>query len=200
IGKCERRHDREPHVTNFAETRAQLNDAPIEIFREVRDTRLFAVLTCHPKLAAVDGDADLRHGTLRAGSPRARIGSCRWRRRAAERLHDSRFPACGCARSRHQAPPQAASGRRQARAVARQEPAFFDSPGPRARASPSNTVGSAMTSPKSLFAAAASPAAQTMAVRRDDHAVAPRARHDRMANALRALAMDAVEQAKSGHP
>src|SRR6266480_5072018 len=83
---------------------------------------------------------------------------------------------------------------------ARQEPAFFDSPGPRARASPSNTVGSAMTSPKSLFAAAASPAAQTMAVRRDDHAVAPRARHDRMANALRALAMDAVEQAKSGHP
>ena len=28
----------------------------------------------------------------------------------------------------------------------------------------------------------------------------PRAQHDRMANALRALAMDAVEQAKSGHP
>ncbi len=28
----------------------------------------------------------------------------------------------------------------------------------------------------------------------------PRARHDRMANAIRALAMDAVEQAKSGHP
>src|SRR5436190_6613250 len=83
---------------------------------------------------------------------------------------------------------------------ARQGPAFFDSPGPRARASLSNTVGSAMTSPKSLFAAAASPAAQTVAVRRDDHAVAPRARHDRMANALRALAMDAVEQAKSGHP
>src|SRR6266702_8739511 len=83
---------------------------------------------------------------------------------------------------------------------ARQEPAFFDPPGPRARASPSNTVGSAMTSPKSLFAAAASPAAQTTAVRRDDHAVASRARHDRMANALRALAMDAVEQAKSGHP
>src|SRR5207302_5071960 len=45
-----------------------------------------------------------------------------------------------------------------------------------------------------------SPAAQTTAVRRDDHAVASRARHDRMANALRALAMDAVEQAKSGHP
>ena len=27
-----------------------------------------------------------------------------------------------------------------------------------------------------------------------------RAEHDRMANAIRALAMDAVEQAKSGHP
>src|SRR5437660_6826856 len=90
--------------------------------------------------------------------------------------------------------------RRPCECRARQELAFFDSPGPHARASPSNTDGSAMTSPKSLFAVAASPAAQTTAVRRDDHAVASRARHDRMANALRALAMDAVEQAKSGHP
>jgi transketolase len=57
-----------------------------------------------------------------------------------------------------------------------------------------------MTSPKSLLAAAAAPAAQTKAVRRDDRAPATRARHDRMANAIRALAMDAVEQAKSGHP
>src|SRR4030081_87169 len=31
-------------------------------------------------------------------------------------------------------------------------------------------------------------------------AALPRAEHDRMANAIRALAMDAVEQAKSGHP
>ena len=31
-------------------------------------------------------------------------------------------------------------------------------------------------------------------------APSPRAVHDRMANAIRALAMDAVEQAKSGHP
>src|SRR5919198_1671240 len=53
-----------------------------------------------------------------------------------------------------------------------------------------------MTSPNSLLAAAASPAT----VRRDERAAAARARHDRMANALRALAMDAVEQAKSGHP
>ena len=54
-----------------------------------------------------------------------------------------------------------------------------------------------MTNPNSLLAAAASNA-QT--VRRDERAAPARARHDRMANALRALAMDAVEQAKSGHP
>src|SRR5262245_10617622 len=83
---------------------------------------------------------------------------------------------------------------------ARQGPPFFDSPLPRARASPSNTVWFAMTSPKSLFPSAAPPAAQTTAGHQDERAVAPRARHDRMANALRALAMDAVEQAKSGHP
>src|SRR5215207_10076455 len=33
-----------------------------------------------------------------------------------------------------------------------------------------------------------------------DPTVLSRAQHDRMANAIRALAMDAVEQAKSGHP
>jgi transketolase len=54
-----------------------------------------------------------------------------------------------------------------------------------------------MTNPNSLLAAAASAA---HSVRRDEPAAAARARHDRMANALRALAMDAVEQAKSGHP
>src|SRR5256886_11243814 len=53
-----------------------------------------------------------------------------------------------------------------------------------------------MTSPNLLLAAAASPAT----VRRDERAAAARAQHDRMANAIRALAMDAVEQAKSGHP
>jgi transketolase len=57
-----------------------------------------------------------------------------------------------------------------------------------------------MTSPKSLLAAATASAAQSTAVRRDERAPATRARHDRMANAVRALAMDAVEQAKSGHP
>jgi len=34
----------------------------------------------------------------------------------------------------------------------------------------------------------------------EDAVMASRAQHDRMANAIRALAMDAVEQAKSGHP
>jgi transketolase len=56
-----------------------------------------------------------------------------------------------------------------------------------------------MTSTKPLFAAAPAPAAQAMASTRDV-AHATRAQHDRMANAIRALAMDAVEQAKSGHP
>jgi transketolase len=53
-----------------------------------------------------------------------------------------------------------------------------------------------MTPPKSSLAVAEVPAGDrdqgTMAV--------PRTQHDRMANAIRALAMDAVEQAKSGHP
>src|SRR5262245_39731203 len=44
--------------------------------------------------------------------------------------------------------------------------------------------------------ARASPAA----VAQPNAAAMPRADHDRMANAIRALAMDAVEQAKSGHP
>jgi hypothetical protein len=42
--------------------------------------------------------------------------------------------------------------------------------------------------------------APSAAARRDDSAPAARAQHDQMANAIRALAMDAVEQAKSGHP
>jgi transketolase len=54
-----------------------------------------------------------------------------------------------------------------------------------------------MTPPKSSLAVVAtapdSPDVTTMPP-------IPRAQHDRMANAIRALAMDAVEQAKSGHP
>jgi transketolase len=52
--------------------------------------------------------------------------------------------------------------------------------------------------------AKSSSAAVAAAPSRQDHAPATpnaaRAGHDRMANAIRALAMDAVEQAKSGHP
>jgi transketolase len=43
-------------------------------------------------------------------------------------------------------------------------------------------------------------AAVTPSVRQDVQMPMTRAQHDRMANAIRALAMDAVEQAKSGHP
>src|SRR3954466_5137922 len=52
-----------------------------------------------------------------------------------------------------------------------------------------------MTSPKPPISAAHAAAAPPGRAAR-----APRAEHDRMANASRALAMDAVEQAKSGHP
>ena len=56
-----------------------------------------------------------------------------------------------------------------------------------------------MTSPKSSLAAAAAVASPSAAAGAERMRAA-RAQHDRMANAIRALAMDAVEQAKSGHP
>src|SRR5690348_6754114 len=55
-----------------------------------------------------------------------------------------------------------------------------------------------MTMPDGLFAASAAPAQVSSFPARD--AAPGRAEHDRMANAIRALAMDAVEAAKSGHP
>src|SRR6476469_4836334 len=45
-----------------------------------------------------------------------------------------------------------------------------------------------------------STAAVATSSRRGDEVLMTRAHHDRLANAIRALAMDAVEQAKSGHP
>src|SRR6478752_3010709 len=45
-----------------------------------------------------------------------------------------------------------------------------------------------------------SSAAVAPSSRRGDEVPMTRAHHDRMTNAIRALAMDAVEQAKSGHP
>src|SRR6266513_6403793 len=44
------------------------------------------------------------------------------------------------------------------------------------------------------------PASAAAVAHREDSMPLSRAEHDRMANAIRALAMDAVEQAKSGHP
>src|SRR6187397_2368002 len=58
-----------------------------------------------------------------------------------------------------------------------------------------------MTSLKAPLAAAPATVAPSFATSRDARpAEASRGLHDRMANAIRALAMDAVEQAKSGHP
>src|SRR5258708_13363737 len=54
---------------------------------------------------------------------------------------------------------------------------------------PSNPFGPAMTSPKSLLAAASASAAQTTPVRRDERAPATRARHDRIPNAIPPLAL-----------
>src|SRR6478672_6911612 len=48
--------------------------------------------------------------------------------------------------------------------------------------------------------AQASTAAVASPTRHGDEVPMTRVLHDRMANAIRALAMDAVEQAKSGHP
>src|ERR1700733_14481301 len=67
----------------------------------------------------------------------------------------------------------------------------------RGRFAPVPRLASPMTMPeRSLAASAAEPS------RFPSRGASPSARadHDRMANAIRALAMDAVEQAKSGHP
>src|SRR6202453_3108949 len=57
-----------------------------------------------------------------------------------------------------------------------------------------------MTMAKSLLASGASAALAQPSAFPDGGAAPDRAEHNRMANAIRALAMDAVEQAKSGHP
>jgi transketolase len=53
---------------------------------------------------------------------------------------------------------------------------------------------------KSVLAASASAALAQSSAFPGGGTAPDRAEHDRMANAIRALAMDAVEQAKSGHP
>jgi transketolase len=57
-----------------------------------------------------------------------------------------------------------------------------------------------MTKSTSSLAAAPAAALPSAPANREEHRHATRAQHERMANAIRALAMDAVEQAKSGHP
>jgi transketolase len=57
-----------------------------------------------------------------------------------------------------------------------------------------------MTNPKSTLAVAPAAATPSAAGDREERAHVMRAQHERMANAIRALAMDGVEQAKSGHP
>src|ERR1051326_1396048 len=57
-----------------------------------------------------------------------------------------------------------------------------------------------MTKPDRIMAASAQPLAHASRVAPAAIETNARAEHDRMANAIRALAMDAVEAAKSGHP
>jgi transketolase len=57
-----------------------------------------------------------------------------------------------------------------------------------------------MIDPHVPLAAAPAAAAASSSFRDERAQVTPRQAHERMANAIRALAMDAVEQAKSGHP
>jgi len=57
-----------------------------------------------------------------------------------------------------------------------------------------------LTASKPQLAATADAGVASMPFSATSSAMIPRAQHDRMANAIRALAMDAVEQAKSGHP
>src|SRR5690348_13635588 len=61
-------------------------------------------------------------------------------------------------------------------------------------------VASPMIQPDRIVAVSAQTLAHTSPVAPAAVESSARAEHDRMANAIRALAMDAVEQAKSGHP
>src|SRR5438067_10233357 len=61
-------------------------------------------------------------------------------------------------------------------------------------------IAGVMTKPDRLSSATVIASAIAAAVAPPNAKPASRAEHDRMANAFRALAMDAVEQAKSGHP
>src|ERR1700685_883619 len=78
--------------------------------------------------------------------------------------------------------------------------ATIDSSASHATTAHSRSAWRFMTMAKSLLAASASAALAQPSAFPGGGAAPDRAEHDRMANAIRALAMDAVEQAKSGHP
>jgi transketolase len=61
-------------------------------------------------------------------------------------------------------------------------------------------IGTRMNNPKSPLAVPSNVMPQSGTINREQVAAIDQAEHRRMANAIRALAMDAVEQAKSGHP
>ena len=61
IGDSERRHHGEADITDLAEFLAQLDEARVEMLRQLLEMLFLPVLAGETKLAAVDGGADCRH-------------------------------------------------------------------------------------------------------------------------------------------
>src|ERR1700674_5251393 len=111
VGEHDRRRHREPGITDFAEGLAQLLNTQVELAREPHEIILLPVVAGHAVDAAIDGHADLGHGSLASGPrPRARCGSCRPPARAAARPRGWRLPARPNAPGSDRARPRAASG------------------------------------------------------------------------------------------
>src|ERR1700674_466980 len=93
VGEHDRRRHREPGITDFAEGLAQLLNTQVELAREPHEIILLPVVAGHAVDAAIDGHADLGHGSLASGPrPRARCGSCRPPSPAAARPRGWRLP------------------------------------------------------------------------------------------------------------
>src|SRR5262249_13382743 len=79
VGDHDRRHHQKSCIADLPEPGAQLFDAVVEILGEAKQVRLLPLLAGHAVLAAVDGYADMGHGTLRAAGRgegrRIRIGA-----------------------------------------------------------------------------------------------------------------------------
>src|SRR5262249_56294862 len=69
VGERRRGHDGEAGIADLAEAGPQRHDARVEVLGQTHETRLFTVLAGHAELAAVDGDADLRHGMPQRSFP-----------------------------------------------------------------------------------------------------------------------------------